>query len=268
MIANADSVNSDRYREAYYLLNQIEVERGVRVLYACEAGSRAWGFASPDSDYDVRFIYIHPTEWYLSIDLEQKRDVIERPIDNGWDISGWELRKALKLFAKSNPPLLEWLESPIIYRESASLADGMRELTRLFYRKTACAYHHWHMAKKNYREYLRNQIVWRKKYFYVLRPLLAIRWLDIATGPPPVSFETLLEWSGIGSDVEEAIRKLLEAKRSGAELGYGPRIPVISCFMEKELKSLADRRFASTDNEPDRGLLDELFRDTLEEAWE
>ncbi|HTY22758.1 MAG TPA: nucleotidyltransferase domain-containing protein, partial [Desulfomonilaceae bacterium] len=88
-------------------LGKIEADENIRVVYACESGSRAWGFPSVDSDYDVRFIYIRPVEWYLSID--EKRDVIERPIDAGLDISGWDLRKALQLFRKSNPPLLEWL---------------------------------------------------------------------------------------------------------------------------------------------------------------
>lgn len=110
-------------------LHEIEVKHGVRVLYACESGSRAWGFASADSDYDVRFIYVHPQEWYLSIDLEDKRDVIEAPIDGKLDISGWDLRESLKLYRKSNPVLLEWLGSPIVYKEHGSLAARLRELS-------------------------------------------------------------------------------------------------------------------------------------------
>lgn len=86
-------------------LTDIEGEEDVKIFYACESGSRAWGFPSADSDYDVRFLYRHPEEWYLSVDLEEKRDVIERPINDDLDISGWDLRKALKLLRKSNPPL-------------------------------------------------------------------------------------------------------------------------------------------------------------------
>ena len=97
-------------------LHEIEVKHGVRVLYACESGSRAWGFASADSDYDVRFIYSHPQEWYLSIDLEHEPDVIEVPIDGELDISGWDLRKALKLFRKSNPALI--VEDPDMQDEA------------------------------------------------------------------------------------------------------------------------------------------------------
>src|SRR5829696_2081863 len=107
-------------------LDQIEDEENVSIVYACESGSRAWGFESTDSDWDVRFIYVHQRDWYLCIDVEEKRDVIERPINDELDISGWDLRKALKLLRKSNPPLLEWLSSPIIYKETKSSPPGLR----------------------------------------------------------------------------------------------------------------------------------------------
>jgi len=109
-------------------LDAIEAENDVRILYACESGSRAWGFASPDSDYDVRFIYARPREWYLSIDTQKRRDVIECPIEGLWDVNGWDLRKALGLLAKSNPPLLEWLGSPIVYRQDGSFVAGLQAL--------------------------------------------------------------------------------------------------------------------------------------------
>jgi predicted nucleotidyltransferase len=105
-------------------LAAIEQTEAVRILYACESGSRAWGFASPDSDYDVRFPYVRPRDWYLSIDLERRRDVIERPIEGVLDINGWDLRKALQLMRKSNPPLFEWLHSPLVYRAQAEFRNG------------------------------------------------------------------------------------------------------------------------------------------------
>ncbi len=94
-------------------LKKIEREHKVKILYAIESGSRVWGFASQDSDFDVRFIYVHHKDWYLSI--ESKRDVIEMPLEGDLDINGWDLTKALGLFRKSNPPLYEWLQSPIVY---------------------------------------------------------------------------------------------------------------------------------------------------------
>jgi uncharacterized protein len=117
-----------RVRDA---LAQVETERNVRVLFACESGSRAWGFASRDSDYDVRFLYVHRRDWYLSV--EDRRDVIERPIADDLDVSGWELRKALRLLRKSNPPLFEWLKSPVVYRRDPAFAGELGALAAEFY---------------------------------------------------------------------------------------------------------------------------------------
>lgn len=138
-------------------LLEIEAWSEVRVLFACESGSRAWGFPSKDSDYDVRFLYLHPIDWYLSI--EERRDVIELPIDEQLDINGWDLRKALKLFRKSNLLLYEWLGSPIVYTEPFSTAARLRELAGVYYSPAACIYHYLHMAQENYREYLKGEQV-------------------------------------------------------------------------------------------------------------
>jgi predicted nucleotidyltransferase len=139
------------------ILSSIEKDEEVQILYACESGSRAWGFASADSDYDVRFIYLRPKKWYLSINLEHKRDVIELPITSGLDVNGWDLRKALQLFQRSNPPLLEWLGSPIVYLEKYSVIPRMRELREICYSPIACQYHYYKMAKGNYHEYLHRE---------------------------------------------------------------------------------------------------------------
>lgn len=135
-------------------LKTIELEENVSILLAVESGSRAWGFPSQDSDYDVRFIYVHPQDWYLSYRLESKSDTIERPIVDDYDCAGWDLRKALKLFVKSNPPLLEWLDSDLIYLDRHDFAARMRELRNAFFSPQACAYHYLHMAQGNFRSYL------------------------------------------------------------------------------------------------------------------
>src|SRR3972149_12214123 len=126
-------------------LTEIESNENVKIFYACESGSRAWGFPSSDSDYDVRFMYLHSTEWYLTIDTQ--RDVIEHPVNGQLDINGWDIRKALKLFQKSNPPLMEWLGSTIRYLEKFTIAAKMRELLPRYYSSAACAYHYLHMAQ-------------------------------------------------------------------------------------------------------------------------
>ena len=129
-------------------LAEIEARETVRIVYACESGSRAWGFPSSDSDYDVRFIYLHPLEWYLSI--EDKRDVIGDPITGQLDVNGWDLRKTLQLFRKSNPPLFEWLNSPIVYLEKYSVASRLRSLLAVYYSSRTCAYHYLQMARKQF----------------------------------------------------------------------------------------------------------------------
>ncbi len=121
-------ISDDVRREIQRRLRAVEEEHDVRVLFAVESGSRAWGFPSPNSDYDVRFIYAHPREWYLSLDLEQRRDVIECEIADDIDLSGWDIRKALKLFWQSNPSFVEWLHSPIVYRDQAEFAARARAL--------------------------------------------------------------------------------------------------------------------------------------------
>src|SRR5213594_3590187 len=219
-------------------LTSLEGSENVVVLLAVESGSRAWGFPSVDSDYDVRFIYVRRPEWYLSIDVEERPDVIERPIEEDIDVSGWDIRKALRLFRKSNPPLLEWLQCPIVYRERFSPAERLRGLLPAFYSPTASFYHYLHMAKGNVRQYLFGDTVWQKKYFYVLRPLLAMLWIEQGLGPVPIEFGRLLDATVTDRDLRRAIDQLLEAKKAGAELDRGPKIPVISRFIESELTRL------------------------------
>ena len=248
-------------------LSTIENQHMVRILYACESGSRAWGFASTDSDWDIRFIYIHPPEWYLSVDLETKRDVIELPITDDLDFSGWDLRKALKLFYKSNPPLIEWLHSPIVYLDKDCLADRLRILLGQFYSPRSCFHHYLHMARGNYRDYLKGETVWLKKYLYVLRPVLALQWMEQSSDPVPVRFNDLLDAVLPTGRTRQAIDQLLVLKQQGMEAKHGPAIPEINEFLEMEItrleKQVEGQSRASASIEP----LNVLFREMLEEVW-
>src|SRR5688500_17692067 len=154
-------------------LKSIEHQFDVKILYACESGSRAWGFASPDSDYDVRFIYVHRMDYYLSID--EQRDVIELPINDVLDINGWELRKALRLFRKSNAPLFEWLQSPIVYETNPAFVEDMTRLMSGSFSARAAMHHYLSMAKGVFESDLSAEEVKLKKYFYALRPILAAK---------------------------------------------------------------------------------------------
>jgi len=248
-------------------LEEIESQFEVKILYACESGSRAWGFPSADSDYDVRFLYVHPQAWYLAVNLEQKRDVIEEKVEDNLDMSGWDLRKALKLFYKSNPPLLEWLGSPIIYLEKYTTAQQLRELAATYYNPIASMYHYLHMAQGNNRDYLQGERVWVKKYFYVLRPLLAVIWLERGYGVVPTEFEKLVNRLVEDGELKQQIAALVVAKKAGDELDRGPRIPVISDFINSEMARLEQKQFVAALEKQPIETLNELFRSALTEVW-
>ncbi|KAF0806082.1 hypothetical protein A6D6_01900 [Alcanivorax xiamenensis] len=244
-------------------IRDAEQEHGVRVLYAVESGSRAWGFASPNSDYDVRFIYVHPHDWYLSVDLEDKRDVIEYEIVDDIDINGWDLRKALKLFWKSNPSFVEWMQSPIVYVDDHAFSEGVRSLMPGIYSVTKGVHHYHGMAKTNYKGYLKAQLVPLKKYFYVLRPLLAIRWLETHGEPAPIEFERLRETLADAPGVNDEISKLLERKKRSQEKEFVPAIPTLNRFIEKELSRLASYQEDPAERTEDLTALSQFFRSFL-----
>lgn len=245
-------------------LSRIETEENVRILYAVESGSRAWGFASSDSDYDVRFIYVHPLDWYLSI--RQRRDVIERPISGLLDINGWDLRKALGLFKKSNPPLLEWLGSPLVYLEQSFLAVRLRELMNVYFSPQSCMHHYLHMARGNYREYLKGEVVRIKKYFYVLRPVLACLWIERRGDMPPTEFARLVDSADLPEDLKSEIDGLLARKMAGEELDDGPRINIINAFLEERLAYYSEFVAGMERTGVDEEKLDKLFREILWDA--
>jgi predicted nucleotidyltransferase len=221
-------------------LRDIEVRYDVTVLFACESGSRGWGFASPDSDYDVRFIYVNRLPWYLTV--TERRDVIEVPISGDLDINGWDLRKALGLMRESNPTLLEWLRSPIVYREDAVAMPRFRALSEAVFSNARGWHHYSSMAKKNFREHLQADEVRYKKYLYVLRPLLAARWIRTQPGVPPMRFADLaqktLDAVRDAALIDE-INALLEVKMRAGEAATSPRWPGIHAFIESELAANA-----------------------------
>ncbi|MDF3822420.1 nucleotidyltransferase domain-containing protein [Leptospira sp. 96542] len=215
-------------------LTSIEKEFDVEILLAVESGSRAWGFESLDSDYDVRFIYKHPVNWYLNI--LPKRDVIEIPIVDLMDYNGWDLKKAFFLMNKSNPVLFEWLRSPIVYKKNQEFSNLFFNISNEYFSELSTIYHYLHMAKKNYREFLKKDMVKAKKYFYVLRPLLACMWVENKRSSPPMEFEILINQFLDNKSVKSEIDNLLFKKRSGLELGEIPRIDILNSFIENKIE--------------------------------
>ncbi|NRD80114.1 nucleotidyltransferase domain-containing protein [Bacillus sp. BRMEA1] len=252
-------------------LKKVEEDYNVKILFACESGSRAWGFPSRDSDYDVRFIYIHKKEDYLAIDpmgIGTKRDVIELPINESLDISGWDLTKTLRLFRKSNPPLMEWLNSGIVYYQAFTTIEKMQVLSKSVFSPVFCLHHYLNMANNNFQTYIKAEKIKIKKYFYVLRPLLAAKWIETYNEFPPLEFPTLLSTLLPQGELEKEIQSLLKRKKAGEEFDIEPNIQIINNFVSEEIPRL--REFTKTikkDRQDFTPALDDLFRHTLDEVW-
>jgi predicted nucleotidyltransferase len=238
------------------LLRTIEEEEQVRILYACESGSRAWGFASHDSDYDIRFLYVRPRAVYLRLD--GPRDVIERPIVNDLDVSGWDIYKALRLLRKSNPPLLEWLFSPIVYLENSPSIQDLRAIAQRHYSPNSLFYHYRHMADGNYRQYIlgKSEVI-LKKYLYVLRPLIALLFLEQQHHLPPTNFLETLGQVQLEEAVLARIHALVARKQVGDELGLEAPDMLLNSFVYEQLDKWAKKSFDGGDQ---KALSEELER--------
>lgn len=213
-------------------LNSVEAEHGVRVLWAIESGSRAWGFPSPDSDYDCRFLYVRPVGDYLG--LRRRRDVIETPLDKVFDVNGWDVRKALGLMVKGNATVGEWLRSPIVYRGDADLRDGLLALADEVVDRPALVRHHLHVARNNLVLLEKTRAL--KKFFYALRPAATLRWLRVHDGGvPPMGLGPLLDESSAPDDVRAAAAQLVALKAGTREMGSAPVPQVLAAFVAEEL---------------------------------
>ena len=237
-------------------LEELERTENIRILLAVESGSRAWGFASPDSDYDVRFIYIRPRNEYLR--LEGRRDVIELPISDDLDINGWDLNKTLRLLHNSNPTLFEWFSSPIVYKET-EFAVRFRTILNEYFSSKRGLMHYLSMAANNYREFLRGDMVKAKKYFYVLRPILACRWILEKGTPPPMLFTELAN-SQLDPTLRPEVDRLLDLKMNAPELELIPRVDTLNKNLDTSILEVRQQLMTLPD-EPvkDWAVLNELF---------
>lgn len=238
-------------------LDSIESNNGVKVLFACESGSRAWGFASPDSDYDVRFVYAQPQDHYLSI--RERKDVIELPVNAVLDISGWDCRKALQLFLKSNAPLYEWLQSPIVYNEKSSFAEELRGLMAKYFSLRAGGHHYLSMARNTFENDLQGGEVKLKKYFYALRPALACLWIVERGSVPPMEFAVLRTLVG-DATWNAMVDELLEKKKEADEKALIAPIPELQGWIAKTLEFCKEKTDLLQPVKHDTEELDELFR--------
>jgi len=241
-------------------LSEIEKSENIIILHAVESGSRAWGFASPDSDYDVRFIYVRSKNDYLR--LEKSRDVIEWEINDIYDINGWDISKTLRLLHNSNPTVFEWIHSPIVYRSHSIIEELIPEIDSYFSCK-AGLYHYISTALSNSR-YLRDEYIKLKKYFYVVRPLLACRWILENRTPPPVLFQKLVE-SVADDDIKPIISELVRIKTEVPETEKALHIPELDEYIKNNIHDI--KKYADSipnDKKYDWKQLDEMFLKCLE----
>lgn len=221
-------------------LSQLEEEYGICILLAVEAGSRAWGFSSPDSDWDIRFIYIHRPQWYLTV--EPGRDTLERSFEEEkLDLAGWDLRKALSLFRQTNPSLLEWLHSPIIYRQDVRFVDALQALEPLSFNPIKAMHHYLSIARGHNEKYLQRDGFTLKRFLYYLRGLLACIWIEQRLSAPPVRFTALVEATVSDPIIREAIGKLLALKRESKEHDQSAVAPELIDFTERLMQNYGER---------------------------
>lgn len=211
-------MNTEMEEKISGYLTNIEIQHDIKILLACETGSRAWGFPSPDSDFDIRLIYMHKMDWYLS--LTEKKDTIEMMLeDNELDISGWDIRKSLRLLWKSNPPLLERIQSPIIYKSDPYFLQDITALANLCYSKIATMHHYLSMSKKLLPDIEDQKQYKLKKLFYALRASTACRWIIERNEIPPIQYEKMVTELNLEERIQSRIMELIELK-AGKEEAY------------------------------------------------
>ena len=219
-------------KEILKTLDQIEAQNNVKILYAGESGSRAWGSPSPDSDYDVRYLYIRPVESYLK--LFPERDVIEGPIDEVKDFVGWDLQKALKLLMKGNAPLIEWVRSPIVYKDNPWLRENLVKLFNEHSDFNALYRGYFGLAKNNFKAYLTGESVKPKKYLHVLRSVLACEWIKQKKTIPPVLFKEVYEGILVpGTPFYAEFQELLKIKAEEKERTTGDHFVAVDKFIDE-----------------------------------
>lgn len=260
----ADSA-SDAVAGIDRVLDEVERAHGVRILLAIESGSRAWGFPSPDSDYDCRFIFVRPLADYLT--PWPRRDVIETLLEGELDVNGWDLGKALDLMLKGNAVVLEWLRSPYAYRGDEAFRDALLALATRYADRDRIARHYLHLGENQRRTYFPDdREVAIKKLFYALRPAAALRWLRLHDAAvPPMHFPTLMRECAAPADVTGVVETLLDAKARTRELGRAQMPGAVAAFIDEEFVRARENADRHPRRHPPEARRDAecLFRETV-----
>lgn len=216
-------------------LREIEEAYQIKVLFAAESGSRSWRTAAPDADFDIRFIYIRRPQDYLR--LEPMRDVLEFPIEDGWDMSGWDLDKTLRLLYKANPRIYEWFSSPLIYTDR-EFANRFEPILNQYFSEKSAVYHYLHMAKQQKDHFLEGDSVKLKKYLYAIHPLMAARWVLDRHAPPPVVFRELMD-AMLPEEIRADVDVLISRKVMYPEQKMIDREPKLDQYIDEQLGALS-----------------------------
>lgn len=244
-----------------YLID-LEKEKGIEILLACETGSRAWGFPSPDSDFDVRIIYKHHKDWYLS--LIEEKDTIECFYENNdIDISGWDLRKSLRLIWKSNPPLLERIQSPIIYHADKDFLAGINSIAQNTYSRIATIHHYLSMAKKALDEVVNSNDYKLKRFFYALRASVACLWILQNEEIPPIEFGKMVNGLDLSDNLKIRINELIELKSTISETYLHNGEQDLITFMESCLERADIESKSLPASKGEMSELNDFFRKTI-----
>lgn len=241
-------------------LSELEKQKNVKVLYACESGSRAWGFPSPDSDFDARFIFIKPKDAYLSI--VESDGQIGYPVDDVFDISGWDLQKTLKLIRKCNATPLEWLQSPIIYKEVPDFKEDLWEICQEYFNPKVLLYHYLGIAKGALSKTDKEGNLSVKKFFYVIRPVLSALWIQQYQTIAPMNINKLSTLLPV--NLKDLLKELILLKAKTDESMEFKTPFVLESYIKYEMISL--ELAAKSMNEQHFGYqsLDQFFRKSID----
>ncbi|BDD09305.1 hypothetical protein FUAX_17370 [Fulvitalea axinellae] len=243
-------------------VRRIEKENGVKALWVCETGSRAWGFPSPDSDYDVRMIYTRPKNDYLTV-WESKDTIEYMSDDRELDISGWDLRKAMGLLWKSNASMFERLSSTVIYDWADSeIIDALNNLSQQYFSPKAALHHYLNMGIKAFAN-VQGKKYRLKRLFYALRAALCCRWILEYQTAPPMRIQALLDILDINADLKERILSLIELKSGKGEAYEHQGEREVFTFIDStfEYTKASEKRIPA--NKGDVKALNQFFQDTL-----
>ncbi|WP_293782802.1 nucleotidyltransferase domain-containing protein [uncultured Pedobacter sp.] len=240
-------------------LAEIEKANGIKILFACESGSRGWEFPSPDSDFDVRFIYVRQINHYLSI--SEKSDQLGFPINDELDIYGWDLKKVLKLIRKSNTTPFEWLQSPIVYEEQDHFRNELWTLCQSYFNQKTNINHYLGIAHGALETVINGDEIKIKKLFYILRPLLSAKWCLEKNAIAPMTIGPLLNL--MPEHLRTLVKDLIILKSTSAEAFIIQIDPKLRIYIDDEFKSCAERAKALPKQSFDTEMLDAFFRSTI-----